>query len=117
VYTNIVGASLLLMKMLVKRPLGGVDADLKAHANGLDTVISEGATTLSGGPTQRRLTMRARCQPHSAILLLMKLRVRSTIGRKGHAPPFSAEPRSLQAKRLVIAHRGVRFSTRTVFMF
>ncbi len=102
IQTNITGASnATLDDAWEAARMAGLEEDIKAMPMGMHTVISEGAGTLSGGQRQRLLIARAIVN-RPRILLFDE--ATSALDNRTQAV-VSASLESLQATRIVVAHR------------
>ena len=101
-FTNIVGANrATLDDAWDAARLAGLDHDIRAMPMGMHTVVSEGGGTLSGGQRQRLLI--ARAIVHRPRILLFD-EATSALDNRTQAV-VSASLQSLQATRVVVAHR------------
>jgi len=102
IYTNIIGASsATLQEAWTAARMAGLAEDIEAMPMGMHTVISEGGGTLSGGQRQRLLIARA-IVARPRILLFDE--ATSALDNRTQAI-VSASLESLQATRIVVAHR------------
>ncbi|HET9626833.1 MAG TPA: NHLP bacteriocin export ABC transporter permease/ATPase subunit [Kofleriaceae bacterium] len=102
IYTNIVGASAgSLDDAWAAARMAGLAEEIEAMPMGMHTVISEGGGTLSGGQRQRLLIARA-IVARPRILLFDE--ATSALDNRTQAI-VSASLESLQATRIVVAHR------------
>jgi NHLM bacteriocin system ABC transporter ATP-binding protein len=102
IYTNIVGASSATIKEAWSAArMAGLAEEIEAMPMGMHTVISEGGGTLSGGQRQRLLIARA-IVARPRILLFDE--ATSALDNRTQAI-VSASLESLQATRIVVAHR------------
>jgi ATP-binding cassette subfamily C protein len=102
IYTNIVGASsATLEEAWSAARKAGLAEEIEAMPMGMHTVISEGGGTLSGGQRQRLLIARA-IVARPRILLFDE--ATSALDNRTQAI-VSASLESLQATRIVVAHR------------
>jgi ATP-binding cassette subfamily C protein len=102
VYTNIVGASPLSMDDAWEAArLAGLEEDLRNMPMGMHTVISEGASTISGGQKQRLMVARAIVRK-PRILLFDE--ATSALDNRTQAI-VAASIAELKATRIVVAHR------------
>jgi ATP-binding cassette subfamily C protein len=102
IYTNIVGASsATLEEAWIAARKAGLAEEIEAMPMGMHTVISEGGGTLSGGQRQRLLIARA-IVARPRIVLFDE--ATSALDNRTQAI-VSASLESLQATRIVVAHR------------
>ena len=102
IYTNIVGASsATLEEAWTAARMAGLAEEIEAMPMGMHTVISEGGGTLSGGQRQRLLIARA-IVARPRIVLFDE--ATSALDNRTQAI-VSASLESLQATRIVVAHR------------
>lgn len=102
IYTNIVGASSASIKEAWEAArMAGLAEEIEAMPMGMHTVISEGGGTLSGGQRQRLLIARA-IVARPRIVLFDE--ATSALDNRTQAI-VSASLESLQATRIVVAHR------------
>lgn len=102
IYTNIVGASASTLEdAWTAARMAGLAEEIEAMPMGMHTVISEGGGTLSGGQRQRLLIARA-IVARPRILLFDE--ATSALDNRTQAI-VSASLESLQATRIVVAHR------------
>jgi ATP-binding cassette subfamily C protein len=102
IMTNIIGSSsATLDHAWAAARMAGLEEDIRAMPMGMHTVISEGAGTLSGGQRQRLLIARAIVN-RPRILLFDE--ATSALDNRTQAI-VSASLESLQATRVVVAHR------------
>ncbi|HWO24191.1 MAG TPA: NHLP bacteriocin export ABC transporter permease/ATPase subunit [Kofleriaceae bacterium] len=102
IYTNIVGASsATLEEAWTAARMAGLAEEIEAMPMGMHTVIREGGGTLSGGQRQRLLIARA-IVARPRILLFDE--ATSALDNRTQAI-VSASLESLQATRIVVAHR------------
>ena len=102
IYTNIVGSSpLTLDDAWEAARMAGLADDIKAMPMGMQTVISEGAGTISGGQRQRLMIARALVN-RPAVLLFDE--ATSALDNQTQAIVANSV-RQLAATRIVIAHR------------
>lgn len=102
IYTNIVGSSpLTLDDAWEAARMAGLADDIKAMPMGMQTVISEGAGTISGGQRQRLMIARALVN-RPAVLLFDE--ATSALDNQTQAIVANSV-RQLKATRIVIAHR------------
>jgi NHLM bacteriocin system ABC transporter ATP-binding protein len=102
IYTNIVGASsATLADAWTAARMAGLAEEIAAMPMGMHTVISEGGGTLSGGQRQRLLIARA-IVARPRIVLFDE--ATSALDNRTQAI-VSASLESLQATRIVVAHR------------
>lgn len=102
IYTNIVGASASTLKEAWNAArMAGLAEEIEAMPMGMHTVISEGGGTLSGGQRQRLLIARA-IVARPRIVLFDE--ATSALDNRTQAI-VSASLESLQATRIVVAHR------------
>ncbi|HEV3258812.1 MAG TPA: NHLP bacteriocin export ABC transporter permease/ATPase subunit [Gemmataceae bacterium] len=101
-FSNIIGASLLTLEDAWEAArLAGLDDDIAEMPMGMQTVISEGASTLSGGQRQRLMIARA-VVAKPRILLFDE--ATSALDNETQAQ-VSRSLERLKATRVVIAHR------------
>lgn len=102
IFTNIVGSAPLTMDQAwAAARMAGLDADIKQMPMGMQTVISEGGNTFSGGQRQRLLIARAIVrQPR----ILFFDEATSALDNKTQMI-VSESLEKLQLTRIVIAHR------------
>jgi NHLM bacteriocin system ABC transporter ATP-binding protein len=99
---NIIGNSELTLEDAMEAvKMAGMDEDIKQMPMGMHTVISEGASTFSGGQKQR--LMIARAIVHKPRILFMDEATSALDNRTQNIVSESLE--RLQATRIVIAHR------------
>ncbi len=102
IYTNIIGASAAtLEEAWAAARMAGLAEEIEAMPMGMHTVISEGGGTLSGGQRQRLLIARA-IVARPRIVLFDE--ATSALDNRTQAI-VSASLESLQATRIVVAHR------------
>jgi ATP-binding cassette subfamily C protein len=102
IYTNIVGASSATLKEAWNAArMAGLAEEIEAMPMGMHTVISDGGGTLSGGQRQRLLIARA-IVARPRIVLFDE--ATSALDNRTQAI-VSASLESLQATRIVVAHR------------
>jgi NHLM bacteriocin system ABC transporter ATP-binding protein len=102
IYENIVGAlPLTLDDAWEAARMAGLEDDIRRMPMGMQTVVSEGASTFSGGQRQRLLIARA-IVGRPRILLFDE--ATSALDNQTQAT-VTASLKSLQATRIVIAHR------------
>jgi NHLM bacteriocin system ABC transporter ATP-binding protein len=102
IFSNIIGsAPLTLRDAWDAAAMAGLDEDIKAMPMGIHTVVSEGGGTLSGGQRQRLLIARAIVNRPRIILFD---EATSALDNQTQAI-VSRSLESLQATRIVIAHR------------
>lgn len=102
IYQNIVGSSELTLEDAEEAAkLAGLEEDIKQMPMGMHTVISEGASTFSGG--QRQRLMIARSIVHKPRMLYMDEATSALDNRTQNIVSESLE--KLQATRIIIAHR------------
>ena len=102
IYQNIVaGAQLTRDQALEAARLAGLDADIAEMPMGLDTFLSEGATTLSGG--QRQRLMIARAIVHRPKVVIFDEATSALDNITQNIVTRSLE--TLNSTRIVIAHR------------
>lgn len=102
IYTNIVGASSATIKEAWEAArMAGLAEEIEAMPMGMHTVINEGGGTLSGGQRQRLLIARA-IVARPRIVLFDE--ATSALDNRTQAI-VSASLESLQATRIVVAHR------------
>jgi len=102
IYKNIVGSSELTLKDAEEAAnLAGLEEDIKQMPMGMHTVISDGASTFSGGQKQR--LMIARAIVHKPRILYMDEATSALDNRTQNIVSESLD--RLQATRIIIAHR------------
>jgi ATP-binding cassette subfamily C protein len=102
IYQNIVGNSeLTLDDALEAAKLAGLEEDIAQMPMGMHTMISEGASTFSGG--QRQRLMIARAIVHKPRMIYMDEATSALDNRTQNIVTESLD--KLQAARIVIAHR------------
>ena len=102
IYKNIVGNSeLTLEDAEAAAKLAGLEEDIKQMPMGMHTVISDGASTFSGGQKQR--LMIARAIVHKPRMLFMDEATSALDNRTQNIVSESLD--KLQATRIIIAHR------------
>jgi ATP-binding cassette subfamily C protein len=102
IYTNIVGSSpRTLDEAWEAARMAGLAQDIKAMPMGMQTVISEGAGTISGGQRQRLMIARALVN-RPAVLLFDE--ATSALDNQTQAIVANSV-KQLEATRIVIAHR------------
>jgi len=102
IFRNIVGSTLLSVDDAWEAARrAAIDGDIREMPMGMHTVISEGAATLSGGQRQRLLIARALAQ---GPRILYFDEATSALDNRTQAV-VSESLESLQATRIVIAHR------------
>lgn len=102
IFTNIVGSSQrTLAEAWEAARMAGLAQDIEAMPMGMQTVISEGAGTISGGQRQRLMIARALVN-RPAVLLFDE--ATSALDNQNQAIVANSV-RELQATRIVIAHR------------
>ena len=102
IYQNIVaGAQLTRDQAMEAARLAGLEADITAMPMGLDTYLSEGATTLSGG--QRQRLMIARAIVHRPKVIIFDEATSALDNLTQDIVTRSLE--TLNSTRIVIAHR------------
>ena len=102
IYQNIVGNSeLTLEDAEAAAKLAGLEEDIKQMPMGMHTVISDGASTFSGGQKQR--LMIARSIVHKPRMLFMDEATSALDNRTQNIVSESLD--RLQATRIIIAHR------------
>lgn len=102
IYQNIVGSSeLTLEDAEAAAKLAGLEEDIEQMPMGMHTVISEGASTFSGG--QRQRLMIARSIVHKPRILYMDEATSALDNRTQNIVSESLD--RLQATRIIIAHR------------
>lgn len=102
IYQNIVGNSELTLEDAEKAAkLAGLEEDIKQMPMGMHTMISEGASTFSGG--QRQRLMIARSIVHKPRMLYMDEATSALDNRTQNIVSESLD--KLQATRIIIAHR------------
>jgi ATP-binding cassette subfamily C protein len=102
IYTNIVGSAPRTMDEAWEAArMAGLADDIKAMPMGMQTVISEGAGTISGGQRQRLMIARALVN-RPAVLLFDE--ATSALDNQTQAIVANSV-RQLDATRIVIAHR------------
>lgn len=102
IFKNIVGNSELTLEDAESAAkMAGLEEDIKQMPMGMHTVISEGASTFSGG--QRQRLMIARSIVHKPRMLFMDEATSALDNRTQNI--VSESLHSLQATRIVIAHR------------
>lgn len=102
IYKNIVGNSELQLEQAMEAAeMAGLKEDIDQMPMGMHTVISEGASTFSGG--QRQRLMIARAIVHKPRILYMDEATSALDNRTQKIVSESLE--MLQATRIVIAHR------------
>lgn len=102
IYTNIVGASAATLKEAWDAArMAGLAEEIEAMPMGMHTIVSEGGGTLSGGQRQRLLIARA-IVARPRIVLFDE--ATSALDNRTQAI-VSASLESLQATRIVVAHR------------
>lgn len=102
IFQNIVGSSeLTLEDAEAAAKLAGLEEDIKQMPMGMHTMISDGASTFSGG--QRQRLMIARSIVHKPRILYMDEATSALDNRTQNIVSESLE--KLQATRIIIAHR------------
>jgi len=102
IFSNIVGATNLRMDAAWEAArMAGLEDDIKAMPMGMHTIISEGASTFSGGQQQR--LMIARAVVAKPRILLFDEATSALDNRTQEIVSRSLE--SLKATRIVVAHR------------
>ncbi|WNJ16376.1 NHLP bacteriocin export ABC transporter permease/ATPase subunit [Pontibacter sp. G13] len=102
IYKNIVGNSELTLEQALEAvEMAGLREDIEQMPMGMHTIISEGASTFSGG--QRQRLMIARAIVHKPGILFMDEATSALDNRTQAIVSRSLE--SLKATRIVIAHR------------
>jgi len=102
IYQNIVGSSeLTLQDAEAAAHLAGLEEDIEQMPMGMHTMISDGASTFSGG--QRQRLMIARAIVHKPRILYMDEATSALDNRTQNIVSESLD--KLQATRIIIAHR------------
>ena len=102
IYSNIVGAAPLSMDDAWEAArLAGLDQDLQNMPMGMHTMISEGASTISGGQKQRLMVARAIVRKPKILLFD---EATSALDNRTQAV-VAASIAELKASRIVVAHR------------
>lgn len=102
IFTNIVGSSPRTQDDAWQAArMAGLEDDIRAMPMGMHTVISEGASTISGGQRQRLMVARALVNRPSVLLFD---EATSALDNKTQAT-VAASIKALDATRIVIAHR------------
>lgn len=102
IFNNIIGNSELTLEDATQAAnMAGLEEDIKQMPMGMHTVISDGASTFSGG--QRQRLMIARAIVHKPRMLLMDEATSALDNRTQTIVSESLD--KLQATRIIIAHR------------
>ncbi len=102
IYSNIVGSSNVGMEAAIEAArMAGLEEDIRQMPMGMQTVVSEGAGTFSGGQVQRLLIARAII--HRPRILLFDEATSALDNRTQELVTQSLE--RLKATRIVVAHR------------
>lgn len=102
IFTNIIGVSnLTLDDAWAAATMAGLDQDIKEMPMGMNTVISEGATTLSGGQKQRLIIARALARKPSVLIFDEATSALDNLTQKIVTQSLN----QLSVTRIVIAHR------------